>query len=194
MGEGASLRGRCRARWGARKQGGAMQRGHPWRQGVLMQGGCKEGWGGERKEGCREGKGVPGVKGALMEGHGGAKEREGNGICGLAWGVPAAGGVQWGDTAAWGCPEGRQQGLVGMAEHPGPIGESGAPPCLLRVCCLERDSHGELWGGGLSVGVAERCLLEGQAWWAAILDQHSAVTPSVLVGTALPFTPVTSVV
>lgn len=144
----ASIRGRCNARRGARRQGGHV--------------------------------------GSLMQRQGGAKEREGDRICRLAWRVPAAGGVQWGDAALHRAPSshgggrdtvgarpkhpaGRQPGLTGPAEHPGPVGESGAATCLLCVCCcLERDSHGllslsveallwgELWSGGICRAMTSR--------------------------------------
>lgn len=114
------------------------------------------------------GERVQGDKGALMQGQQGATEREG---------VPAAGGVQGGDTAP--CPAargwqglwvhgqgtqqpaGRQLGLTGPAEHPGLVGENGAATCLFRVWCLERDSQGLL---SLSV----EALLWAEVWSSGI--------------------------
>lgn len=177
----ASIRGWRNARQGARRQGGAVQRGRTERQGVLMQG-----WT-QGSEGVK-------MQGGVHRGKGGARSQRGpNAMAGRCrrkggkwnlWTVLAAGGVQWGDEALHRAqqrgggretvgarpmhPKGRQPKFMGPAEHPGHSGESGAVSCPLHVCCLEMDSHGllslsmqaplwgDLWGGGICRAMTSR--------------------------------------
>lgn len=174
VGEGASLRGRRSARWGTGRQGGATQSGCAWRQKLLMQGWMKQGPGGNYKEVIpgMEMSGVQGAKGTLKKGR-----KMGSAGC-VDW--PCGCWLLGGCTGVTPCPAvWAWQGDGGcMAQVPWATGEKRSH----RVCCFERASHGlqslntegRALGGGRCKGMTSRGI------------------GMVLVGTAVPFVPVTS--